>query len=195
MVSGRPLGYVLFYSKWKGVLARCYSDKYLDRQPTYQGCSVYEEWLTFSNFRKWMEVQNWENRDLDKDFLIEGNKIYSPSTCVFIPDKVNSFILTGKAKRGQYPLGVNYQKKPKCMINERTKPYVSQISSQKGKILHLGCYATPMEAHQRYLREKLKQCVGYIQEFKDEPLTAKGLIRVRDKICYHIDNNLELTSF
>lgn len=49
---------------------------------------------------------NWEGRALDKDFLVEGNKVYSPSTCVFLPSKLNTFIITRGNARGQYPLGV-----------------------------------------------------------------------------------------
>ena len=128
-----------YYKRWHCMLERCYSEKYQEKYPTYKGCTVCDEWLTFSNFKKWMELQAWEGRTLDKDFLIEGNKIYSPTTCVFLPQKLNKFINTRAKVRGQYPLGVRYSEKHKCMINERSKPYMSQISSQTDKFLYLGC--------------------------------------------------------
>lgn len=81
------------------------------------------------------------------------------------------------------------------MINERTKPYMSQVNNQTGKKVYLGYYSTPMEAHQVYLNVKLEQCVDYIEEFKEDPLIVKGLIRIQSKIEYHIKNSLELTSF
>lgn len=184
-----------YYIRWCAMLGRCYSKKYHERQPTYKGCTVCEEWKYFSNFREWMEQRNWQDRDLDKDFLSEGNKIYGPDTCVFIPSKMNAFIIASSRAKGLYPIGVRYMNKSKGMINERAKPYRSVIRDQIGGRINLGCYSTPEEAHQRYLVEKLKQCMDYIEEFKDEPLTIKGLTRIYNKIQYHIDNNLELTSF
>ena len=71
-----------YYSAWKSMLKRCYSSKYQDKRPTYKGCSVSDEWLTFSVFKVWMEKQDWEGKQLDKDLLFEGNKIYSADTCV-----------------------------------------------------------------------------------------------------------------
>lgn len=183
------------YPKWSGMLSRCYSKKHHLTHPTYADCSVCDEWLLFSTFKKWMEQQVWEGRQLDKDFLVEGNKVYSPSTCIFLPHKLNSFTLTcGKAK-GLYPIGVRYHKKHKDMINEYAKPYSSQISDMSGGVTTLGMFSTPEEAHQAYLSEKLKQCESYLIEFKEEPLTVRGLTRIKDKIQYHIDNNLELTEF
>ena len=75
------------------MLQRCYSESHLVRQPTYKGCSVCEEWLTFSNFKSWMEQQDWEGKQLDKDLLVYKNKIYSPETCVFVSSVINSFFV------------------------------------------------------------------------------------------------------
>ena len=95
-----------YYQTWKGMLGRCYSTKYQDTRPTYKGCSVSEEWLTFSNFRAWMEKQDWEGMQLDKDLLFEGNKVYSAETCVFITREVNSFTTDCGASRGEWRVGV-----------------------------------------------------------------------------------------
>lgn len=83
-----------FYRKWYSMFVRCYSEKYQERQPTYKGCEVCNEWLSFSNFKAWMETQNWEGMHLDKDVLVEDNKVYSPTTCVFIPREINLFLKT-----------------------------------------------------------------------------------------------------
>lgn len=40
------------YLLWTSVLSRCFDKKYLKRKPTYLGCSVSEDWLTYSNFKK-----------------------------------------------------------------------------------------------------------------------------------------------
>src|SRR5690554_513591 len=65
-----------YYGVWVRMLERCYSAKTQDRRPTYKGCSVSEEWLTFSTFKDWMKTQKWEGLQLDKDLLFEGNKVY-----------------------------------------------------------------------------------------------------------------------
>ncbi len=66
------------------MLQRCYSESYLNKRPSYRGCSVCEEWKTFSNFMAWMKNKNMENLELEKDILVPGNKLYSPETCVFV---------------------------------------------------------------------------------------------------------------
>ena len=95
-----------FYQTWKSMLERCYSTKYQDKYPTYKGCSVSKEWLTFSNFRAWMMTQDWQNNQLDKDLLFEGNKVYSSETCVFVSGIVNNFTIDRGASRGEFLIGV-----------------------------------------------------------------------------------------
>ena len=56
-----------YYSRWKDVLSRCYAAYHLLKRPNYFDCTVCEEWLLFSNFKKWMEQQDWEGKQLDKD--------------------------------------------------------------------------------------------------------------------------------
>ncbi|CAL9974517.1 HNH endonuclease [Vibrio phage F99] len=94
-----------YYVKWSGMLQRCYSIKWQENNPTYKGCLVCEDWLYFSNFRNWMENQNWKDCELDKDILGDG-KLYSPTTCAFIPRQVNKFILGVDNVRGELPIGV-----------------------------------------------------------------------------------------
>ena len=48
---------------------------------------------------------------LDKDILCKGNKVYSSETCVFVPARINSIILNSQNRRGDLPVGVNYNKK------------------------------------------------------------------------------------
>lgn len=80
-----------FYMKWVAMLKRCYGK--LGDYPSYKTCYVCNEWLIFSNFRAWMNEQDWEGRELDKDVLVKGNKVYSPDTCVFVESRINKFIL------------------------------------------------------------------------------------------------------
>ena len=132
-----------FYRKWKNMLKRCYSTKFQVTRPTYKGCSVAEEWLTFSNFRKWMVEQDWKGNDLDKDLLLEGNKIYSSKTCVFICRALNSLFNESSAARGKLPLGVS----------NHGKNYQAHVNKD-GKLTYLGTFTTPEEAHAAWKKAK-----------------------------------------
>ena len=95
-----------YYTIWLAIINRCYSPTLLKRNTTYVGCSVCAEWLLFSNFKKWMQTQDWHGKVLDKDLRIPGNKIYGPDTCLFITQKLNTLINKQETQRGELPLGV-----------------------------------------------------------------------------------------
>ena len=177
--DGKPLKRLIwtcpYYITWKSMLGRCYNIKFQERHPTYIGCYVCDEWLLFSNFKVWMETQEWEGKELDKDLLFKGNTVYNPNTCVFISSKINSFLIERGADRGEYPIGVCYMKKQKNMVNEHDKPYIAQIGDSSGKAKYLGCFATPEEAHAAWLTAKLEQAKILAAEQTD-PRVAKALI-------------------
>lgn len=79
-----------FYEVWQGMLQRCYDPKMQERRPTYIGCTVCEDWHNFQNFAKWMSDKDYAGNHLDKDILIDGNKIYSPETCIFVSPYQNA---------------------------------------------------------------------------------------------------------
>jgi hypothetical protein len=81
-----------YYVTWSSMLARCFSKSFKKANPAYEGCTVTSNWLKFSNFRSWMQTQDWQGKELDKDLLFAGNKLYSPEMCVFLEAKINSFI-------------------------------------------------------------------------------------------------------
>lgn len=87
------------YKAWSHMLERSYSDKYHEKYITYKNVTVCEEWHNFQNFAKWYE-ENYPKHitdirfELDKDLLQLNvkNKVYSPKTCIFLPQKVNGFL-------------------------------------------------------------------------------------------------------
>jgi hypothetical protein len=134
-----------YYQKWTGMLMRCYSDAYHKRYPTYIGCSVSKEWLIFSAFKVWMLNQDWEGKSLDKDLLVQDNKIYSPSNCIFVTQRINNLLCDNKVIRGDCPTGVSF-----CNTN---KKYIAKISVD-GKTKFLGYHETPALAFNSYKSAK-----------------------------------------
>lgn len=111
------------YVVWTAMLYRCYNDKFWLKRPTYKDCSVCEEWLLFSNFKSWYEVNSVEDWELDKDVLVTGNKIYSPDTCIFLPAHLNSIMLRStEDKKSKLPIGIRKHKlSSKYQVHVRVK--------------------------------------------------------------------------
>lgn len=140
-----------YYVKWFGMLKRCYSKKFKTSNPTYKGCSVCLEWLTFSNFKTWVKSQgasDWDILQLDKDLLVEGNKVYSPTTCVLVSSRINTFILDSAGSRSLLSLGVY----PSLST---TNPYSTQCRDPlKRYSPYVGLYRTEAAAHQAWQQKK-----------------------------------------
>lgn len=157
-----------YYQAWTSMLKRCYSPKLQERQPTYKGCSVSEEWLTFSNFKSWMEKQDFEEMQLDKDILLEGNKVYSEETCVFVSGKVNNFTIDRGNDRGEWPIGVYWNKPAEKFQSRCRNPFTKKHE-------HLGYFTCEQEAHQAWLKRKLELAHLLAAEQTDDRV-AKALI-------------------
>lgn len=181
-----------FYSVWKSMLERCFSLKFKQKHPTYKDITCCEEWLTFSNFKSWMEQQDWRGKHLDKDLLVYKNKVYSPETCVFITGNINSFITKRQGSRGDYPLGVSYKEKSNDMVNERFNCYRASIS-MGGYSKYLGNFSTIEEAHKAWQLAKISKAIR-LQSGQNKKVTT-GLQRVIDKIQHDYDNNLITEDF
>lgn len=89
------------YVTWFNMLQRCYKNG--EKNQTYKDCIVCNEWLRFSNFKQWFEENNVEGYAIDKDILFRDNKVYSPQTCCFVPQEINSLLTRRQNYRGRYP--------------------------------------------------------------------------------------------
>lgn len=158
----------VYYRAWKHMLERCYSAKFQERNPTYQGCTVSDNWLTFSNFKKWMKKQQWEGNQLDKDLLIEGNKVYSVDTCVFASPMVNTFTTDSGAARGKWLIGVYWDKRANKFKSQCSNPF-------SGKREHLGYFNCELEAHEKWQVRKL-ELAHELAAIQKDPRVAKALI-------------------
>ena len=147
------------YSTWREMIRRCYgSFKENSHNIVYteKGCSVCDEWLYFSNFKKWFDNPDngyIDGYHLDKDILLKGNNIYSPDTCCFVPQEVNKLFTKHDKARGDNPIGVN----------KLDNGYVAYINI-KSKRKYLGYFNDKQKAFEVYKKEK----ENYIKEIAQE---------------------------
>ena len=150
------------YSYWVGMISRCYNPKSIEKYPTYIGCEVCEEWLNFQNFAEWYYKNYYEIEDktmcLDKDILVKGNKIYSPSTCIFVPNEINLIFVKNNSKRGNLPIGVSW--------NKICNKYTAQCCDGYRKIILLGYFDNIDEAFSSYKQFKEKTIKKMADEYK-----------------------------
>ena len=143
----KPVFICKYYTAWTSMLQRCYSNKYLESNPSYIGTSVCSEWLYATAFKKWMEQHDWQGKCLDKDIIVPRSKLYSPETCAFVLKATNSFVTANDASRGGYHIGVN--------VCKRTGKYQASCKNPfAGKGEHLGYFSTPEEAHEAWRKRK-----------------------------------------
>lgn len=164
------------YALWMDMLRRCYSDTYKKKNQTYTDCEVSDKFKSYEYFYEWCNKQIGFNVDgngnqfqLDKDLLIKANKVYSESTCVFLPKEINSVLTKCTASRGEHLIGV-------CWHNTN-KAFVARVHKNKGKPEHLGLFNTEIEAFnaykqakEAYLKELANKWKGQIDERAYEAL-------------------------
>lgn len=105
-------------------MCRCYSKGFQNKNSNYKGCTVCDEWRNLSVLSNWY-LKNYytvpnERMELDKDILVKGNKIYSPTTCVFVPQRINTLFVKSNHIRGKFPIGVYYDNSKKKYIANLT---------------------------------------------------------------------------
>lgn len=146
------------YETWKSMLIRCYSEKDRYLHPAYAECTVCEEWHNFQNFADWYENNFYDIGDgtrmhIDKDVIVKGNKIYSPETCIILPQRIN-MIFMEKAKKRDMDL-------PNA-IYRCVKGYKASYNGKS-----LGVFKTlesAIEAHDKEMRVHIKQVA---RDYKD----------------------------
>ena len=148
------------YKAWASLINRCYNSKTLERNPTYVGCSVCSEWLIYSNFVEWYDENYVDGWQLDKDILVAGNKVYAPSTCLYVPGWLNSFVTERGRSRGDFPIGVSYDKTRRKYESKCNDPIAK-------KSVRLGRFDCPLEAHLSWVAYKMK-LVHSIKDSLDE---------------------------
>lgn len=151
------------YMAWYAMLQRCYDIKLHKKEPTYVECTVCEEWLNYQNFAKWyyenIYIIKGEKLGLDKDILVKGNKIYSPKTCILVPQCINSLFTKADSKRGDYPIGV--------YLRKSSNKYESLCHNGE-KQVYLGSFETPNQAFNTYKIFKEEFIKEIAEKYKSE---------------------------
>lgn len=151
--------YTREYRLWQNMLSRC-SEKVGNLNKTY-GLSAYSEnFKSYSYFYEWCNNQTgFNNQDengkywqLDKDTLIKGNRLYSEDTCVFIPLELNVLLNKSKSARGDYPIGVCWDKSrgkftSGCGVGAKLKKNLGRFS----------CAEEAFLVYKQYKEEVVKQ--------------------------------------
>ena len=156
----------IFYNCWHKMIERCYNEKSRKRYSTYEDCFVCEEWLSYYNFYNWCTKNYYELKNdndkmcLDKDILIKGNKIYSPETCIFVPQLINGLFLKSDKTRGELPIGVQ---RIKVKISQNC--YTSIVFDKFGK-KHIIAFSSIEEAFSTYKESKEKNIKRIADEYK-----------------------------
>lgn len=140
---------------WRHLISRTHGDK-PDR---YEDATMDSKWYNLQNFLEWAvnqignsnEEENGRYWCIDKDILVDGNKLYSEETCTFVPNEVNVFFSKKEIGNTGY-LGVNYIKPATRGSKEG---YVARCHSE-GVRQYLGYYDTPLEAYLAYREAKIR---------------------------------------
>lgn len=149
-------------SVWRDMLRRCYDNDYLDRNPSYIGCSVHPDWHNFQVFAEWLTNNRHYNLgyQLDKDIINVGNKVYSEKDCRLVPREINTLLTDCRGARGAYPQGVR-----PCSWGKRYRASIRCGSGKPRK--QIGVYDTVEEASNAYIDAKKEQIIQRAIKWKD----------------------------
>ena len=143
---------------WIRMLDRCYSQG--ENKPTYEGCTVSDNFKYYPYFKDWCENQigfNVKGFALDKDILVKGNKVYSENSCVFVPQEINNLLTYKKSSNAGLPTSVSLKKSGRYGVSFR-KDRVTQ---------NLGRFDTAEQAFAAYKEAKESYIKEVAERWKD----------------------------
>lgn len=164
------------YAAWESMLIRCYSKDRRRSYLAYEGCTVDERWRLFSSLREWREQQDWVGKQLDKDLLFEGNRVYGPDTCAMISRSLNAFLVPD----GNPDLmpGVISVRGGGYKPIRYTYPY--QLRKEKQVDHH---FETELEAHKQWLINKHEVALIHAEHEKDPRVIRTLKTRWADQLA------------
>lgn len=146
-----------YYNMWERMIRRVTKPK---QHPSYVGCSVDDKFLSAKFFKDWMLGQIYREDgkplQLDKDILVDGNRVYSPETCCFVPDFVNYSLYTGPIITSVIDMiGAN------CVVRKNGDIKYVAIEAKK----HLGVFDTREAAHMAWQQAKILSLLDVIKKY------------------------------
>ena len=156
---------------WRAMLQRVFG-KYANTT-SYLNVSVCDKFLNFSEFEQWVLSYKYYRKDweLDKDLLSGSEKIYSETTCCFIPQEINLAIV--KKSQGNYLKGVR----------PSLDKYYASCHRGGGKE-YLGRFDTELEAFHAYKQAKESYIKELANKWKDQidPRVYEALMKYQVEI-------------
>ncbi|QIG64913.1 hypothetical protein SJC03_239 [Bacteroides phage SJC03] len=129
------------------------------KQNGAKGVFVCDEWLNFQNFAKYYYNNIWTNEyklELDKDILCNikhlKTKIYSPETCLLIPEEINCWLAGDCLSSGVFLRNFKY----------RVTIFNFEIKETK---ISLGTFESFKEAKMIYANEKYKYWKQLLEKY------------------------------
>jgi hypothetical protein len=146
-----------------------------EAKPAIQGARC--EFPDFRTFVDWAvsQVGYGKGFELDKD-LLSGDKVYSPTTCLYLPRELNVFVKAESVlQSGPYPCGVTY-------CNNTNENIYRARCSDGNRSVSLGCYPTPEAAHAAYTIYKASVAKKLADKFKDQ-IDPRAYVALRKISC------------
>ena len=177
-----------YYQMWKSMIGRCYNHKDL-RYKLYGlvGVHVDDTWLFRSGYNTWLIQSSFiKPYVVDKDLLIQGNKIYGPDTCCIVPQYINSMFNIAQKGTETLPIGVSKRVNTKDMKKDYERPYAAMSNhnpTDDGNKIYTSYHETAEEAHKAWQTIKLISFRFYLEKYSTEPCYRKD---VHDAILLRI---------
>mgnify|MGYP003391549596 FL=1 len=151
------------YSRWNLLHKRVHLNP-----DVYGTITICDEWYTYSKFKAWLTSHDdWENKHMDKDLLVPGNRHYGPDVCLLLPTAINYFIVDGKS---DHLPGVSY-----CPKRNKSKPWFARRRyTEDGvkKVQNLGYFLTELKGHLAWKEAKHKQACRLAEGIQDQRIAS-----------------------
>lgn len=170
-----------YYSVWSNMILRCYPKNKAKRYDCYSATTVCDEWKLLSSFKKWFDNNYVKGWHLDKDLLDPSVKTYSKHTCRFIPRSLNNLFTDMNSNRGIYKIGVSY--------SIEHKKFRASLNFGMGNQKHIGYFKTEDDAHECYMREKIKFVISELPEYERIGVCNQLIAKIRSNPTARILRN------